>query len=133
MFLPNSSFKGLPIIDDPDTRAYSSSYVGPSIIPQIPLPKSKEIEGTKSTTKIEKNEMSAWDSLLKMVENLEKKIEICERGNNIPSDIKPKYPNFSWVQPKLDIIKPDIAKNLALFGKPFAGKKSENKKQNLKF
>ena len=77
--------------------------------------------------------MSAWDSLLKMVENLEKKIEICKRGNNIPSDIKPKYPNFSWVQPKLDIIKPDIAKNLALFGKPFAGKKSENKKPNLKF
>ena len=77
--------------------------------------------------------MSAWDSLLKMIETLEKKIEICERGDNFPSDIKPKYPKFSWVQPKLDIIKPDIAKNLALFGKPFAGKKSENNKQNLKF
>ena len=77
--------------------------------------------------------MSAWDSLLKRVENLEKKIEICEKGNNIPSYIKPKYPKLSWVQPRLDIIKPDIAKNLALFGKPFTGKKSGDKKQNLKF
>ena len=66
--------------------------------------------------------MRSIETLLKMVENLEKKIDICEREKGFRSDLKHQNPKFFWVQPKLGIIKPDIAKNLALFGKPFGGK-----------
>ena len=91
------------------------------------MPRSKDNNGsTKSTTEkdtqIIANEMRAIETLLEMIEDLKKKVEICERGEGFSSNLDHQNPKFMWVQPKLDIIKPDIAKNLALFGKPFGGK-----------
>ena len=108
------------MIDNPDfTRTYSS-FVDPSIIPPFLLPKSKEKnETTETTTKNETRNDEMLDFLLEKVANLETKIAICERGNGLPSDLSPKNPKFSWVHSETPIIKPDIAKNLALFGKPF--------------
>ena len=113
--------KGLPIIDhDPDfTRTYSS-FVDPSITPPFLLPNLEEKNGnTKTTTKKETQKDEMLDFLLKKVANLEKKIAICDRGNGLPSDLNPTNPKLSWVKSELPIITPDIAKNLALFGKPF--------------
>ena len=108
------------MIDNPDfTRSYSS-YVDPSIIPPFLLAKLKEQNGTTEiTTKNETRKEEMLDFLLKKVANLETKIAICERGNDLPSHLSPKNPKFSWVHSEIPIIKPDIAKNLALFGKPF--------------
>ena len=88
------------------------------------MPTSKDNYGSTNTTEkvIQNIETRAIETLLKMVENLEKKIDICERGKGFRSELDHQNPQFFWVQPKLDIIKPDIAKNLALFGKPFGGK-----------
>ena len=119
-----SCFQGLPIIEDPDFLRSYNSFVGAKI-PQNILPISKDNNGsTVSTTEkvIQNIEMRAIETLLKMVESLEKKIDICEREKGSSSDLEHTNPKFFWVQPKLGIIKPDIAKNLALFGKPFSGK-----------
>ena len=107
-------------------RAYSSSDDPLNIPPYLILPKSKDNKDT--TEKKILLETRTVDSLLKLVESLKKKISICEGGNSLFRDMdlnldKTESPKFSWVQPKMDLLKPDIGKNLALFGKPFISKK----------
>ena len=56
-------------------------------------------------------------TLMKMFENLKQKSAECEKNKVLKAQSSLKSPQFTWVESQK--LKPNIARNLALFGKPF--------------
>ena len=69
----------------------------------------------------QKNQLKGFDqtvaTLMKMFENLKQKSPECEKNKVLKAQSSPKSPQFTWVESQK--LKPNIARNLALFGKPF--------------
>ena len=69
----------------------------------------------------QKNQLKGFDqtvaTLMKMFENLKQKSPECENNKVLKARSSPMSPQFTWVESQK--LKPNIARNLALFGKPF--------------
>ena len=76
---------------------------------------------TTQKEKSQKNHLKGFDqtvaTLMKMFENLKQKSAECEKNKILKAQSSPKSPQFTWVESQK--LKPNIARNLALFGKPF--------------
>ena len=128
-------FKALPLIENTDSPSARDGFKA-SIVPRTILTESNVFESFpvenvgKSRQKVvtehnhleedQKKKITGLDhtveTLMKMFEKLKQKSTECEKKKVQKPKVQ-SSPKFTWVESQK--LKPNIARNLALFGKPF--------------
>ena len=116
-------------MENPEIRL-NSENVRTSVLPRNVIqdslygedgPQNRRRDETIQKEGSQKNKLKGFDqtvaTLMKMFENLKQKSPECEKNKVLKAQSSPKSPQFTWVESQK--LKPNIARNLALFGKPF--------------